>query len=177
MKNDHVHNIDLSEYLPMVRRMAWSIAHRVPDFVSVDDLNSEGLMGLVEAMQRYDEKRGASFSTFAFLRVKGRMAEHVRRECRHASLIPRVPVPPLPPQLSPPEHQAAVRETVEHMLDGIANLPWRSRVLMEGLADDHDLKDVAAQLELSISNAHKLKRLAREKLRGLGHRLAPAGCV
>ena len=36
---------------------------------------------------------------------------------------------------------------------------------MEGLADDHDLKDVAAQLELSISNAHKLKRLAREELR------------
>ena len=72
MPDNHVHNIDLSEYLPMVRRMAWSLAHRVPAYVSVDDLNSEGLMGLVEALQRYDDKRGASFSTFAYLRVKGR---------------------------------------------------------------------------------------------------------
>ena len=122
-------------------------------------------MALVEASQRYDDKRGAAFFTFAFLRVKGRMIAHVREECRHASLIPRAPVPPLTPQLSPPEHQAAVRETVERMLDGIANLPCRSRALMEGLADDHDLKDVAAELELSISNAHKLKRLARAELR------------
>ena len=177
MPDNHVHNIDLSEYLPMVRRMAWSVAHQVPASISVDDLNSEGLMGLVEAAQRYDDKRGAAFFTFAFLRVKGRMIAHVREECRHASLIPRAPVPPLTPQLSPPEHQAAVREEVERMLDGIANLPVRSRALMEGLADDHDLKDVATELELSISNAHKLKRLARAELRLPGPRPALAGSV
>jgi len=165
MNNEHSHNIDLSEYLPMVRRMAWSVAHRVPGFISVDDLNSEGLMALVEASQQYDDKRGAAFFTFAFLRVRGKMLQHVHRECRHASLIRRAPVSPLAPQLSPPEHQAAVRETVERMLEGISNLPWRRRALMEGLADDHDLKDVAAELELSMSNAYKLKRLAREQLR------------
>ena len=164
MPENHVHNIDLSEYLPMVRRMAWNVAHQVPASISVDDLNSEGLMGLVEASQRYDDTRGAAFFTFAYPRVRGKRSAHVRRECRHASLAPRAPIPPLPPRLSPPEQQAAVREEVERMLDGIANLPDRSRALMEGIADDHDLKDVAAELELSMSNAYKLKRLAREAL-------------
>ena len=83
MESTCVHSIDLQKYLPMVRHMAWSMAQRVPGLVPVDDLNSEGLLALVEARNRYDPVRGASFSTYVWVCVRSKMLNLVEKECQH----------------------------------------------------------------------------------------------
>jgi RNA polymerase sigma factor (sigma-70 family) len=48
--------------------------------VAFDDLQQEGLMGMMEAAERFDEKRGAKFSTYATYFIKGKVLEYLRKE-------------------------------------------------------------------------------------------------
>ncbi|MGB1580575.1 MAG: RNA polymerase sigma factor FliA [Nevskiales bacterium] len=65
----------------LVTRIAYHLAARLPASVEVDDLIQAGLIGLLEASQNYDDSHdaGASFSTFASLRIRGAMLDEVRR--------------------------------------------------------------------------------------------------
>jgi len=70
----------------------------------------------------------------------------------------------LPARSPSPEYHAVVRERVEHVLKRMEKLPLRRRMIIEGLAAEKDLREIAGDVGLTISNAHKLKRLAREDL-------------
>ena len=53
------------EFLPMVKRIAYHMMTRLPASVEVDDLIQAGLMGLMDAVNRYDCDQGAHFETYA----------------------------------------------------------------------------------------------------------------
>jgi len=68
----------IENYMPMVRRAAARMIGHLPANVEIDDLIQAGVMGLMEAMQRYEEGHGAQFETFAMQRVRGAMLDELR---------------------------------------------------------------------------------------------------
>lgn len=69
----------LERYAPLVKRIAHHLIGRLPSNVQVDDLIQAGLIGLLEAARGYDAGKGASFETFAGIRIRGAMIDEVRR--------------------------------------------------------------------------------------------------
>ncbi len=70
---------DVESYLPLVKRIAWHLKGRLPDSVMVEDLIQAGLIGLIEAMQNFRDDQGASFETYAGIRIRGAMLDEIRR--------------------------------------------------------------------------------------------------
>ncbi|MFK7962759.1 MAG: RNA polymerase sigma factor FliA [Burkholderiaceae bacterium] len=68
----------VDRYAPMVRRVANQLAGRLPASVDVGDLVQAGMIGLMDAMTRFDENGGAQFETFATQRVRGAMLDELR---------------------------------------------------------------------------------------------------
>ena len=68
----------LRRHEPLVTRSAQRLLARLPGNVQCDDLIQAGLMALLEVAHRYDPDRGASFETYAAIRVRGAMLDEVR---------------------------------------------------------------------------------------------------
>ncbi|MDH5559253.1 MAG: FliA/WhiG family RNA polymerase sigma factor [Deltaproteobacteria bacterium] len=68
------------EYAPMVKFIANRLAARLPSEFQVDDLIQSGMIGLLEAMDKFDENKGVKFKTYAEFRVKGAMLDDLRRK-------------------------------------------------------------------------------------------------
>lgn len=69
----------VTRYAPLVRRIAYHLLARLPASVNVEDLMQAGMIGLLEAAGSYEAGRGASFETFAGIRIRGAMIDEVRR--------------------------------------------------------------------------------------------------
>lgn len=69
----------IERYGHLVKRIARHLMVRLPGSVHLDDLQQAGMLGLLEAAGRYDGGRGASFETYASIRVRGAMLDEVRR--------------------------------------------------------------------------------------------------
>jgi RNA polymerase sigma factor for flagellar operon FliA len=67
------------KHADLVKRIAYHLAGRLPPQVEVDDLMQAGMMGLLEAAQNYSSGRGASFETFAGIRIRGAMLDALRK--------------------------------------------------------------------------------------------------
>jgi len=67
------------QHAPLVKRIAYHLLGRLPDSVQVDDLIQAGMLGLLEAIRNYDASQGASFDTYAGIRIRGSMLDEVRR--------------------------------------------------------------------------------------------------
>ncbi len=63
----------------LVKRIAYHLAGRLPPQVEVEDLMQAGMMGLLEAAQNYASGRGASFETYAGIRIRGAMLDALRK--------------------------------------------------------------------------------------------------
>jgi RNA polymerase sigma factor for flagellar operon FliA len=72
--NDNVHL-----HADLVRRIAHHLAARLPASVEIDDLIQAGMIGLIEASRSYDSEQGASFETYASIRIRGSMIDEIRR--------------------------------------------------------------------------------------------------
>lgn len=66
------------EYMPIVKRIAHGLYRKAPSGVSVDDLVSAGLYGLVDAASRFDPARAEQFQSYAEARVRGAMIDELR---------------------------------------------------------------------------------------------------
>ncbi len=69
----------VARYAPLVKRIAHHMLARMPSSVLVEDLVQAGLIGLLEAARNYDASKGASFETYAGIRIRGAMIDDVRR--------------------------------------------------------------------------------------------------
>lgn len=67
------------ELYDLVRMIARHMSARLPGHVDLDDLISAGTIGLIDAVDRYDDSRGASLRTFAASRIRGAMTDSLRR--------------------------------------------------------------------------------------------------
>lgn len=67
-------------HLDLVRRIAHHLMARLPPSVQVDDLIQAGAIGLMGAIRDYQEGHGASFTTYAGIRIRGAMLDEIRRQ-------------------------------------------------------------------------------------------------
>lgn len=68
----------VNEYLPYVKRIVQRIATHLPASVDVEDLMNVGVIGLIQAVDRYDPKRDNKFMTYAIFRIKGAVLSELR---------------------------------------------------------------------------------------------------
>jgi RNA polymerase sigma factor for flagellar operon FliA len=68
----------LTEHMPLVKRLAHQMKAKLPPSVEVDDLVQAGMIGLLDAINRYEDNHGAQFETYAVLRIRGAMLDELR---------------------------------------------------------------------------------------------------
>jgi len=116
------------EYAPLVKHIANRLAARLPEHMDRDDLVQAGMIGLLDAIEKYDPQREAQFRTYAEFRIKGAMLDDLRA----TDWIPR-----------------AVRENA----DRVANA---QNELMARLGRPPDDGEIARELGLSLNDYHQL---------------------
>lgn len=79
VKNDAAYRDELiTEYLPYVKRIVHRIAVHLPSTIDIDDLMNVGVIGLIQAVDRYDPSRDNKFMTYAVFRIKGAVLSELR---------------------------------------------------------------------------------------------------
>ncbi len=69
----------VAKHAKLVKRIAFHMMNRLPPSVQAEDLIQAGMIGLIEAAKHYDPSQGASFETYAGIRVRGAMLDEIRR--------------------------------------------------------------------------------------------------
>jgi RNA polymerase sigma factor for flagellar operon FliA len=82
MTQEYATSLDANEALRLhgrlVRRVAWTLKSRLPANVEIDDLTQVGMMGLIDAIERFDLDEGIPFEAFAVQRIRGAMLDELR---------------------------------------------------------------------------------------------------
>jgi RNA polymerase sigma factor FliA len=164
-------------HMPLVRSIAARLRRRVPQ-LETEDLVSAGMIGLIEAVDRFDDGRGVSFGTFAYPRIKGAILDEARRHSAPAvsrsdhtvslddtvsdaeGALSLVEVTADPTAPAPVPHA----ELVE-LLAAIDALPARERVMLELETTGYSVTEIASAHHCSVSRASQLLSQARLRLR------------
>ena len=72
-------NVLIENNMGLVRKIAWHMHGRVKSAVEIEDLIQIGMYGLVTAAQNYVVKEGVSFASYAGIRIRGEIVDHLRR--------------------------------------------------------------------------------------------------
>ena len=146
------------KYRPLV---FWFVRQFQVSRSSFPDLVQEGMMALVEAVDRFDPEKGTRFSTYAYYRVRGHMVNFLQRRESRAPL----PVEDVEPFMErgdgamSPDWALALR-------DGMASLSDREiAVIDELVVQGTRAKDYAQELRVDVSYVYRVQRRALAKLR------------
>lgn len=127
----------LTEFAPLVKKMAYQIRAKLPPNVEVGDLVQAGMIGLLDAMSRYEQTLGAQFQTYAVQRIRGAMLD----ELRSSDWLPR----------SIRKNMRKIETAITEAQQKLGRVPTESEVAAQmklSLADYQDL--------LSDSGGHQL---------------------
>ena len=75
----------LKQHSTLVKKLAYQLKAKLPPSVELDDLIQAGMMGLLDAINRYEDTHGAQFETYAAQRIRGSMLD----ELRNTDWLPR----------------------------------------------------------------------------------------
>lgn len=120
--------INVEDYALLVKRIAHHMMARMPPCVQVEDLIQAGMIGLLEASKKYDASKGASFETYAGIRIRGAIVDEMRR----GDWVPR-----------------SVHRNGRRIADAIASIEART-------GNDANDQDVAEELEMSLEDYHNI---------------------
>ena len=70
----------IMEYAPLIKFIAQKIAVRLPSNIELDDLISSGVIGLMDAIEKYDPSRDNKFKTYAEFRIRGSILDELRAQ-------------------------------------------------------------------------------------------------
>lgn len=128
-------------HLWLVRHLVGKLTARLPPGVDVDNLESAGLLGLVEAAQRFDVSRGVDFKAFAALRIRGEIIDEARRNSPlPQELLQLVKlVSKAQEQLTPPitieALSSATGLTMDQVLDALTAIPLTQVTSLDPMSD------------------------------------------
>lgn len=165
----------IESYQPLVFKAA--LAWRVSESVMMDIIQ-EGTVGLIEAVERYDEARGVAFSLFAYHRIRGRMLSFMEGEAkrRHASIDTAIAdangqvtigemiedTRPLAAELA--EQNVLMAEVKE----ALGRLPMKEQMVLSGVyLEDREPKHIAEEMNLSPSHIYRLQKQGIRRIRGM----------
>ena len=69
----------VKKYAPLVKRIAHHLLARLPAIIQAEDLIQSGMIGLIEAARNFNENKGATFVTYAGIRIRGAMLDEIRK--------------------------------------------------------------------------------------------------
>lgn len=127
----------LTQYMPMVKRLAHHMMGRLPPSVEEDDIVQAGMMGLLDAISRYDEAQSAQFEAYAIQRIRGSMID----ELRQSDWMPRSArssMRKIEQAISTLQHQLG-RQPTEGEIARAMNLPLAEYQSLLGDARGHQL--------------------------------------
>lgn len=84
-KNRETQEILVENYMSLVSYLSERYASKLPPAIEVDDLKSAGVLGLMDAIDRFDEEKGVQFETYCTIRING----SIRDEIRSQDWVPR----------------------------------------------------------------------------------------
>lgn len=129
-------------HLWLVRHLVGKLTARLPPGVDVDNLESAGLLGLVEAAQRFDIARGVDFKAFAALRIRGAIIDEARRNSplpqellQHVKLVTKAQEKLTPP-ITAEGLSAATGLTTDQVLDALTAIPLTQIKTLDPSADE-----------------------------------------
>lgn len=118
----------ITKYAPLIKRVAGRLAMRLPSHVDQDDLLSAGIMGLLDAIEKFDENKGVPFRSYAEFRIRGAMLD----ELRSMDWVPR-----------------SVRKNAKRLEEAYGRVENRKM----GPATD---EEVAVELDMDLESFHQL---------------------
>ena|SRR6266545_1600117 len=164
-------------HLPLVRSIVYGLRPRA-SALDVDDLVSAGTVGLIEAAERYDSRRGVPFASYAYSRVKGAVLDELRRspQVNHSEAVGNanlslqaaapgnqnltlMDVIPDPLSLEP-----AVGAEFGELIDAIRCLPHREREMLGLHTAGHTVSEIAERHGCSEPRASQILSQARLRL-------------
>lgn len=80
LENEEERNRLIIDHLPMIKFIATRIANRLPPNVQVEDLIEAGIIGLLDAIQKYDASKDVKFKTYAEFRIRGAILDELRAQ-------------------------------------------------------------------------------------------------
>jgi RNA polymerase sigma factor for flagellar operon FliA len=146
-------------HLPLVKHVIGRLTAELPPGVDVDNLESAGVLGLVEAAGKFDPSRNAQFKTFAYIRVRGAILDELRRNSplpqhmlERVALI-RKAYRTLPAPVTADDLAAATGLTADEVADALAAerfnrmVSWEQTAQPNGLSVAHSAPPPEAEAE------------------------------
>lgn len=144
------------QYAPLVKYVAGRLRTRMPDTVEQDDLVSDGVLGLMDAIERFDPGRGLSFQTFAVPRIRGAIIDGMRS----MDFVPR----------SVRDKLRAVQRARVSLEESLGRLPEDTEVAKEVGIPVQQLRDLTKQANSNHANLDDFD-LADELSQAADHRV------
>lgn len=104
----------VADYAQLVKRLAYQMMARLPSSVQVDDLVQAGMMGLLDALNHFEDHHGAQFETYATQRIRGAMLD----ELRDADWAPR----------SVRRHARAIEQAMHQLQQALGKAPGEQQI-------------------------------------------------
>ena len=149
-----------AEDMAMVRRIACKLKTRLPRYVQLDELISDGYLGWLDARQRFDPDRGVEFRRFAAKRTRGAMIDGLRerRSFPAMQIEPDVLEASRPAGLSPEQNEPTTSHPdLKWVRSALRGLPRRSRLAVElHYLESMPMKDVGTVLHITESAISQL---------------------
>jgi len=123
----------IARHAPLVKRIAWQMMARLPASVQVEDLIQNGMLGLLDALARFEDNQGAQFETYATQRIRGAILDGLREN----DWLPR-----------------GVRREMRRIEEAMQRLEHR-------LGRPAQESEIAAEVGLSLTDYQKLLQDAR----------------
>ena len=161
----------IQAYQPLVFKQALPFSQ----LDNIMDVIQEGTVGLIEAVEGYEPRRGVAFSLYAVHRIRGRMLNFLRQEgcsdlaCMDAS---GGDADFLQSQLvdtaAPVAEQAEANVLAQQLHQALARLPQKERLVLERVyLHSEEARDVADVLHVSPSHIYRLQKSGIRRVRGM----------
>ena len=167
----------IREFVPTIKAMAHRLAYRLPAHLDADDLVSVGIIGLMDALNKYDPTREAKFKTYAEFRIRGAMLDEMRSmdwiprsvhdrlsqvEKAHAELLNRHGRPPTDDELA-----TALNLPVEELSEFLSRAQGAVLVSLDDLGVEETNGRKILQMLVDTEHPDPLGSLITEKRREL----------
>ena len=137
------------------------------------DLVQEGIIGLIEAVEKFDTERGIAFSLYAIHRIRGRMIDFLKDE--HREMFVSSEEMSLEGVIA--DEPAVAKQVEDNFLAGklqeaVARLPAKEQAVLSGVYLEERLpQELAETLDVSLSHIYRLQKQGVRRVRGMLSRL------
>lgn len=136
------------------------------------DLVQEGIIGLIEAVEKFEPERGVAFSLYAIHRIRGRMLNFLEKEAKGKPISLDIESETLPDEKLSVAETAERNFLVDQLHLAMERLPNKERLALNGIYfEEQEPRQIATMLQISPSHFYRLQQQGIRRVRGMLSRL------